>query len=152
MAEHLEIGAVTFPVVGAWRIADIYLLWRGPDHRGSTVTIPLLDGQVSFPNRADLTVVQLPLTVEGICDFEGAPYANPREGLQANLEYLEENVFAPVDTGDGTRAALVEMPNGEDRVADVLVAPFDYAPAGGFRVQGPLELAIPLGAFALVGS
>ena len=108
-----------------------------------------------IPYRRRLTVTEhtLAMWIIGDTDRTGAPQSDAWDGLQANIEYLRTNVVDPTNTGDGTRAATLLMPNGATRTANVHVT--------GMRIQGVdaddgvftavnavLMLSIPRGRFA----
>jgi len=69
------------------------------------------------------------------------------ERLQINLDYLRANIVAPTGTTNGTRSAVLTMPDGTTRTEDVHVTGFDlgtYAEDARW-VRGVLTVSIPSG-------
>lgn len=96
-------------------------LWVEFDVRGQDRILPTATGVIPYQRRLTATRKDLRLLVVGDVDETGTPVANPTEGLEANLEYLRANTFAPVASSTGTRAATLTMPSGATRDADIHV-------------------------------
>lgn len=148
-AEYLEIATVPL-ATPAWRILDLSSLWDGPEVRGDDLLIPGAAGVLTQPRRATVTRKVLPIAIFGEQDREGNVYPNPFTGVRTNLDYLYTNVFAPVSTGNGTRAAIHHLADGvTTRSANVIVlSPLDVRPAGKHSLIGRLDILIPTGRFA----
>lgn len=145
--EYLEISTVPL-ATPAWRILDLSPLWDGPQVRGDDLLIPGTAGVLTQPRRATVTRKVLPIAIFGEQDWEGNVYADPFTGVRTNLDYLYTNVFAPVGTGDGTRAATHHLKSGATRTANIIVlSPLDVRPAGKHSLIGRLDILIPDGRF-----
>jgi hypothetical protein len=136
-----DLGLVTFAGQGelwinnvslktpAWWTTDLSPLWGFPDLRGQNTVIPQVDGAV---NRL------------------GAPYSNPVEGLVQNLDYLWANVLDPAL--GSTLSAVLEMPNGDLRGADVQVQMVRGPLLGSYDHDAELFVTVPAGRFEELGS
>lgn len=144
--EYLEINSVPL-ATPAWRILDLTVLNRSAEQRGSDRLKPLA-GVQSLPRRPGLTTYPLPFRVWGHRDREGTYYDDVREGLKANLAVLHAAVFAPVETGDGTRAAIWHQAGGTTVSKNVKVLPFEPAAVSPRSVRGVLTITITTGRFA----
>lgn len=56
-------------------------------------------------------------------NFDGEAFDDPWEGLQSNINELNDQFLFPVTTNRGLVPAVLTMPNGEQRVAQVLMRP-----------------------------
>lgn len=141
----------------AWDAFDLSGLWIEGSVRGSDRLIPGAAGVLPFRRRRTVTTYQLPLIIVGMVDENGADYEDAMAGLELNLETLRSGVIEPTNTGDGTRAAVLSMPSGASRTADVHVLELTVSPVAArrqgtivthARVRAVLELSVPAGRFA----
>jgi hypothetical protein len=102
----------------AWDIPNLARLWAEGDARGTNVKLPTVPGARGYPTRLNEASHQLKFFITGDVDQTGAPYAEPWVGLEANSDLLWAGVFSPV-LGRGTRHALLTMPDGTVRAAEV---------------------------------
>lgn len=142
--EYLEIDGVPLATF-AWKVVDLSPLWEGPDVRGGDRLIPGAAGVRAYPRRATVSQRSLPMLVFGAVDQDGAPYPDPREGLETNFEYLRTNVADPTNLGAGTRVAVLHLPSGATRTADVHVEALRPGPLGPSSMRAVLTLSIPGG-------
>lgn len=98
----------------AWDIPNLSSLWFAATVRGESVVMPTAAGQRSNPVRLDEHTQDLLLIVNGLADRTGVaePSGDPWQGLASNLEDLWSLVLQPIDSGRGTRAATLLMPDG----------------------------------------
>ena len=111
-------------VTPAWQLGNLQKLWFEFEVRTDEILLPKADGRRSYPSRLDQSEYELSLYVNGEVDEAGLPFADPWGGLVQNLETLWANAFSPVTTGDGTRPAVLTLPDGvTTRTADVKLSP-----------------------------
>lgn len=145
-AGDLTIGGVAM-MCPAWKVLNLLELWQPADQRGNDRLIPGTAGVLAQQRRDTVTRRSLQMLIVGDVDRTGTPVADRFEGLQANVDYLRANVAAPTGTTDGTRSAVLTMPDGTTRTEPVHVVGFDF---GNFRedggwVRAVLQLSIPSG-------
>jgi len=122
----LTVGATALNTP-AWDIPNLARLWAEAAVRGENRSLPTVPGVRGYPTRVDETTFDLKLFITGDCDELGDPFTDPWIGLEANIDTLWTNVFAPVTTGRGTRTAALTMPDGTVRTAQVQVGPIQLA-------------------------
>jgi hypothetical protein len=130
----LAIGGVAMAnQFGAWGIVPdrgkggLIPLWTDFEVRGENRVLPTPAPSVTgvvipYQRRITQSGHDLRLLVTG--DIDGQTGATPTDaivGLEANLAYLTANVIQPPATASGTRAAVLTMPSGATRTADVQV-------------------------------
>lgn len=152
--EYLEINSVALSTPAYW-LRSLVPLKEGPKTRGANRLVPAVKGRTAYKPYTDETRVLLPIVIVGQYDNSGAAIANPKDGLQDNIDYLLTNVVLTADAGgagtasDGTRSATWHLPDGSTtRTANVQVLGLDLAPLGKSSVQGALDIVIPAGRFA----
>lgn len=59
----------------------------------------------------------------GELDPDGNVFDNPWEGLESNMNLLNEAFLLPIASNDGKQPAILTMPSGELRCADVQMRP-----------------------------
>ena len=94
----------------AWDLYGYQQLWAEFAIRTDEIVLPTAPGRRSYPGRLDQSEYEMTLYVTGEADSTGVAYADPWEGLYLNLQALMNNVFLPVGTGRGTRAATMTFP------------------------------------------
>jgi hypothetical protein len=122
-------------------------LWQPADQRGSDRLVPGTAGVLAQQRRDTVTRRSLQMLIVGDVDRTGTPQADRFEGLQVNVEYLRSNVAAPTGATDGTRSAVLTMPDGTTRTEPVHVVGFEF---GNFRedaawLRAVLTISIPSG-------
>jgi hypothetical protein len=145
-AGDLTIGGVALNGP-AWKVLNLLELWQPADQRGSDRLVPGTAGVLAQQRRDTVTRRSLQMLIVGDVDRTGTPQADRFEGLQANVEYLRANVAAPTGATDGTRSAVLTMPDGTTRTEPVHVVGFDF---GNFRedaawLRAVLTISIPSG-------
>lgn len=145
-AGGLSIGGVNM-MCPAWEVLNLLVLWSPAIQRGSDRVLPGAAGVVARPRRDTVTRHSLQLLIVGDVDRTGSTNSDLFEGLQANIDYLRANVVAPTGTGDGTRSAVLTMPDASTRTEAVHVTALTL---GEFRgdgawVRAVLEVSIPSG-------
>lgn len=111
----------------AWDIPNLARLWAEAAVRGGNQLLPTRAGVRGYPTRLDETSFDLKLFITGDVDALGGATASPWLGLEANMDALFAGVFDPITIGRGTRTAILTMPEGAPRMAQVQVAPLAFA-------------------------
>ncbi len=147
----LTIGGVDMlNAFGAWCAPDLSPLWGNPDVRGADALLPGATGVRPFPRRGTITVHSLRFLVSGQVDGQdgltaGEHGRTPEQQLALNLRFLNDNVFDPVGSGTGTRAAVWTPPGVAPILGDVRAR----MPAGGVALlpkgvlRGTMEIEDP---------
>lgn len=145
-AGDLTIGGVAMNGP-AWKVLNLYELWQPANVRGSDRIIPGTTGVIAYPRRATVTVRSLQMLISGTHDRTGSAAADRYEGLQVNVDYLIANVVAPTGAGDGTRSAVLTMPDGTTRTEPVHVLGLELGDLSldGSWAKAVIELSIPTG-------
>lgn len=151
LARTFQISGVHLRIVGAWIVTDYTPLLAEANQRGNNRLIPHVDGLVAYRKRRDETRIVVPIEVFGVCDVDGLPYADPVSGLEQNILYLNEMVVAPTGTGDGTRVAVLTLPD-VTLTADVQVVDMSLGYVSPSWRKGSLEMIVPAGKFDVDGS
>lgn len=125
------------------------------DQRGEDRLIPGAGGVI--PNRRRLTVTahDLRLLVVGDVDETGSAHANYTSGLAHNLDYIYNNVVAPVVSTTGTRSATLVIPGLGTKSASIHVTGMrrkeyhtSLTARGPAVWEGTLTISIPAGRFS----
>lgn len=156
----LTIGAVAMNnAYGAWGIVGdergaggLVHLWAGFDVRGEDRLLPGATGVLAYPRRMTVKRHDLRLLVTGdVVGQTGLAPADATQGLATNIEYLRANVFAPVVSSTGTRAATLTVPGQTNRTADIhvlgmTIQSYMLGDCGSIAVT-TLHISIPGGRF-----
>lgn len=151
--DGLSMNRPAFAIVGDERGEGGYVkLWADFDVRGEDRILPSATGVIAYPRRMTVTRVDFRLLVVGDVDQAGAPVVDSVVGLQNNIEYIRANIVAPVATSTGTRVAILTMPSGATRSADihvlgVVTQSYGIVDCGSIWI-GTLQISIPAGRFA----
>lgn len=148
--EWADIDDVPLHTPG-WTCDNLFELWQGADTRGEPTIIPEADGGLANPIRPTPTRRELVVTVNGLDSWDGDPYDNHRDGLQANLAHLEQNVKARPDSGL-TRRLVLHLPDGATKEGDVQVIHWKLTPIGPAAVALQIGLLIPAGDLELIAA
>lgn len=145
-AGDLTIGGVAMNCPG-WRVQNLYVLWQPADQRGDDRIVPGAVGVVAYQRRATVTKHTLEILITGTAGRTGTAATDYFETLQANIDYLHSNVVIPTGTSDGTRTAILTMPDATTRTEPVHVEQMSLgepSPDGRF-VRATLDISIPSG-------
>lgn len=147
-AGDLTIGGVAMNGP-AWKVMNLHALWQPANQRGSDRIIPGATGVVAYRRRNTVTAVSLQMLISGTHDRNGVAAADKFEGLQVNVEYLVDNVVEPTGASDGTRSAVLTMPDGTTHTEPVHVLGLQFGETSldGAWLKAVLELSIPSGRF-----
>lgn len=152
-AEYLDIGGIPLCVEGAWEWLDLSPLWQGADKRGSDRLVPGAVGVVPYPRRATVSLRAIEGYIHGFRDYNGVPFADVRDGLEANVAFLQENIEeTPATPADGTRVATLHLPSGATKTGDVHVLALRLSAFGPSAARAVWELSIPDGSLIYAGS
>jgi hypothetical protein len=145
-AGDLTIGGIAMNCP-AWKVLNLYELWQPADQRGSDRVIPGSNGVLPLKRRDTVTQRSLQMLVSGTHDRTGAAVADRFEALQANVDYLIANVVVPTGATDGTRSAVLTMPDGTTRTEPVHVTGLELGDLSldGAWTKAVLTLSIPTG-------
>lgn len=146
LAGNLTIGGIAM-CNPAFEVRNLCDLWLPANQRGTDVVRPGVSGVKARLRRDTVTVRSLQLLILGSCDTSGAPVADYFEGLQANIDYLRTNVVAPTGLTDGTRSAVLTMPDGTTRTEPVHVQQMEVGRVveNAAWALATIELSIPSG-------
>jgi hypothetical protein len=140
----------------AWRLTNLQdLILVSADVRGEDRVVPFSPGAIPYPRVVTVTRHSLLLLISGDRDHEDAAYADPLDGWVTNVRYLHDNVIAPVDSGGGTRTAVIHLTNSDTDVETTWSAEVHVERLTSGRRIAPtewtasLELSVPGGVFVL---
>lgn len=152
----LTIGAVSMNRA-AWAVlgdetgqGGMMQLATGGEQRGSDRLLPSSTGVIAYPRRLTVTTADLRLLIVGDVDETGALNADKKIGLVDNIDYIYDNVVTPTGTGDGTRAATLDLPGQVQRSANIHVIGMvqqQYLLGDNPIWVGTLRISIPGGRF-----
>lgn len=145
-AGDLTIGGVAMNCA-AWRVENLLDLWFPADQRGKDQQVAGVAGARAKRRVTTATKRSLRLTIVGDVDRTGATNSDWFEGLAANVAYLRDNVIAPTGTGDGTRSAVLTMPNASTLTEPVHVEGMELGTwrPDGLWCRAVVTLSIPSG-------
>ena len=145
-AGDLTIGGVAMNCP-AWVVLNLQELWNPANVRGSDRIIPGTSGVMPYQRRATVTTRSLQMLISGTHDRTGAAAATVLRGLQVNVDYLIANVVVPTGATDGTRSAVLTMPDATTRTEPVHVLGLELGDLSldGAWTKAVLELSIPTG-------
>jgi hypothetical protein len=134
-----------------WRVLDYTPLRSRPPKLGGNRPVPGVAGRLAIPREWDELAVLLPIRIKGTHDWEGTAYDDRFEGVDANHEYLQENVIDVL----GSRAVTFHRRNGDELVGEAndfqLAVAVDPASEGDV-LTGVLSFKIPAGFLTPAGS
>lgn len=115
----------------AWNVENIDELLKPAKRRGpSGVAIVNAHGRLAQSMWRDSATRVMSWTINCHQDWDGNPYTDAHEGVEANLQYLLDNVYAVPDNDDSTRELVLHPPSGITRTGTVQVRDFDWTTAG----------------------
>ena len=111
---YLETPATT--------LDNIWVLWLGAEQRGKDKDVirPGAGGSLPVRRRKAATTRDLYMRVSGLVNRTGVPYANPYNGMQKNLDWIQKSIVDPVG-GDGTRPLVLWLPDGTTQTEPIIV-------------------------------
>lgn len=145
-AGNLTIGGVAMMCPG-WKVQNLSVLWQPADQRGEDRLIPGTAGVLAYQRRNTVTRHSLEMLITGTADRTGAAATNYFATLQANIDWLDFYVIAPTGSTDGTRSAVLTMPDTTTRTEPIHVEGMtlgDFSPNGRF-VRATIDISIPAG-------
>jgi len=146
LAGNLAIGLV--PMMNpAFKVQNLPELWLPANQRGTDVIRPGVSGVKARLRRDTVTVRTLRLLIVGSADVNGNAVADLFEGLQANMDYIRQNLVAPTGVTDGTRSVVLTMPDGTTRTEPAHVQQMEVGriSENGAFALATIELSIPSG-------
>lgn len=151
--DGFSMNRPAFAIIGDERGVGGYVqLWADFDVRGQDRLLPGATGVIAYPRRMTVRRMDFRLIVVGDVNQAGGSVSDSREGLEANLKYIRANLLAPVATTTGTRTAILTLPSGATRTAEihvlgVVTQSYGLSECGAIWV-GTLQISIPFGRFA----
>ena len=145
-AGDLTIGGVSMNTP-AWKVLNLAVLWQPAAQRGQDRLVPSATGVRKFQRRATVTEHDLELLIVGSHTRTGSTNADLFEGLQVNVDYLISNVVNPTGATDGTRSAVLTMPDGTTRTEPVHVTGMQFGETSqdGAYLKAVLSISVPSG-------
>jgi hypothetical protein len=127
-------------------VLNVMELWKPPPTRGANLDIPFLPGTLPIPRITHEAKRNLHLLVVGTCDLTGAPNPDPYIGLEENMEWLSDNIFALRTTAE----AEVLMPSGNIKSGPVQVESdtLEWGVEIGIAITATFDITIPAGYLA----
>lgn len=151
MDEQLNIGGIDLAVEGACLLPDLSPLLAWSAVRGQSRVVPGSAGAIPNPKREHLTVVNLPMIIQGLVAFDGVTsHPDVRTGLYRNVKYLQTNVIQPVAVSPYTKTATLTW-HAETPVSKPVqvLPPLGTAADGHDQLRAVLRLEFPEGLFEL---
>jgi len=143
--EYLEVNNVPL-ATPAWEVLDLSPLWGIGGLRGEDRVIPFADGKSPLRRVRDDWREVVPIVIYGDFDQNNVAQSNTRTGLQANIDYLRDNILTPNTTDPGTWTLKLHMPDSTIRTAECFVLPpMQLVPLSPMAVRGVLDILIPAG-------
>jgi len=136
----------------AWDVPNPMRLIHDAAVRGENVVLPGAPGVRGNPRRLDAAEFELAMFITGAVDAAGVLATNPWLTLENNLAALWANVFAPVSTGRGTRAATLVSASGLTYTATVTMLPLTFPNdfEDPYYVEATIHLIVTSGRFVRV--
>ena len=127
-------------------VLNVIDLWKPPPTRGTNEDIPFRAGTLALPRITHEAKHNLHLLVVGTCDLTGAPNPDPYAGLEENMEWLSDNIFALRTTAE----AEVLMPSGNIKSGPVQVEcdTLEWGVEIGIAITATFDITIPAGYLA----
>lgn len=137
----------------AWSVtSDMSPLWFAFDTRGQNRLIPGAQGTIAYRKRINERDHSFGILIIGDVDEMGDPHADPVQGLEDNVDTLLA-VLQPDSAA--TKAALITMPSGATRGAEIQIEGFEPVRSeidttyGQFAaMEAIINITVPLGVFA----
>jgi hypothetical protein len=145
-AGGLTIGGISLTTTWC-KVLNLVELWLPADQRGGDRIVPGASGVLAQQRRDTVTRRSVRIIIAGDITYTGATTGDAFERLQINVDYLRTNIVAPTGTTDGTRSAVLTMPDGTSRTEPVHVTGMEvgrYSEDGRWMLA-TLELSIPSG-------
>ena len=146
----LQLGEVSLNGP-AWAVLNVGVLWEPAPPRGENLAIPFRKGKYQTPRYRDERSDTLMLLIVGTCDMDGEPTADPYSGLEANVEWLNDNVFAYDEVTDPFDA-IVTMPSGNMKGGPMQLGAVKFGWEVGVAVTATVDFTLPDGQLAALGS
>lgn len=141
----LTIDGQSFDIEGAWKHNRSLRRLRSTIRtRGENRMVPGTAGVIANPVRLDQTIVDLELMVMGQNDGAGTPHVSMLQGLDLNLDYLEDWVRSHADGTTATWAATL-VTTGGTFTSDVQILNWQIAQENAVQVVVGYDLRIPSG-------
>lgn len=141
----LTIDGQSFDIEGAWKHnRSLRRLRSTIATRGENRRVPGTAGVIANPVRLDQVTVDLELMVMGQNDGTGTPHASMLQGVDENLDYLEDFVRSLADGTTSTYPATL-VTTGGTYTTDVQILNWQIAQENAVQVVVGYDLRVPSG-------
>ena len=144
----LSLGGVSMNR-DAWSVLNIGSLWEPAPKRGENLLIPFRPGRMQLARMRDQRTDTLDLLVVGTVDVTGVPTADPYEGLEANIDWLNDNVFDYAETMFSFSATLTK-PSGIQWGAQLQIESVKFGWEVGVACTATIDYTLPEGRFTRI--
>lgn len=148
-AGNLRIGGQYLNTPG-YKVLNLHEMWAPAPQRGQDRIVPGSNGVRPFRRRDTVATYDLQMFIIGAVYSTGSPYGiSVFEGLQANVANLIATFVTPTGTGDGTRTAILTLPDGTTRTKQVHVTGLEFGEASkdGAWLRAVMSISSPTGRF-----
>ncbi len=139
----LQLGEVSMNR-SAWAVLNVATLWEPAPPRGENLLVPFRPGRLQLPRIRDERTGSLQILVVGTVDLNGDPTLDPHVGLEQNIDWLNENLFAYAETMDPFDAVLT-MPSGAQKGGPLQLGVVQYGWDVSIAVTLTVEFTLPEG-------
>lgn len=131
----------------AWAVLNNWVWWQPANVRGEDNIIPGTAGVLPNRRRRTATQLSLELLIIGTCEPDGTPvaYDDWQTQLAVNNEWLDTYIFTPPVTLEGTREAVLTLPDGSTRTGDIHILNVTYGVTVPPAILATVEVSIPGG-------
>lgn len=145
----LQLGGVSLNCP-AWAVMNIASLWEPAPPRGENIEIPFRPGRLQVPRIRDERTDSLQILVVGTCYYDGTPTADPYAGLENNIDWLNDNLFAYATVMDPFDAVLT-MPSGALKGGPMQLGTAKFGWEVGVAATVTVDYTLPDGQLAALG-
>ena len=133
----------------AYKVLNLHTLWQPATQRGQDRLVPGASGVRRFQRRDTVTTFDLEMLIVGAVYSTGSASLNLFEGLQANVAEISTRFVAPTGVGDGTRTAILTMPDFTTRTKVIHVTGLELGQVAenGAWLKAIMSISSPTGRF-----
>ena len=139
----LALGEVSLNTP-AWAVLNVETLWEPAPVRRENISIPFRRGKLGVPGIMDDRSDTLMLLIVGTCDQNGDPTDDPYSGLEANVDWLNTNLFNYATVVDSFEATLT-MPSGATKGGPLQLGTVKFGWEVGIAVTATVDFTLPNG-------
>ena len=139
----LALGEVSLNTP-AWAVLNVATLWQPAPIRRENIAIPFRRGKLAVPGIIDDRTDSLLILVVGTCDQNGDATEDPYVGLEENVGWLNDNLFAYATVVDSFDATL-SMPSGAQKGGPMQLGTAQFGWEVGVAVTITVDFTLPDG-------